>query len=150
MELTSPRCSTVRTAFCIDRPRCDCVTWRWQLPPKGLARWMQAPTVGNLDALKRRLIQEFVRQVEEPSYVVVFADSDYVGCLRTRKSTSSSSTLFCGSHLLRSTWSTQESGSVEGKRAGAHFGQTTPERLSPRPPEPSPSEGRPSARPHKI
>ena len=81
------------------------------IPPEELARWMQAPTVGNLEALKRvasyltghgRLIQEFVRQVEEPSRVVVFTDSDHAGCLRTRRSTSSSK-LFCGSHTPRST-----------------------------------------------
>ena len=71
-----------------------------QFPTNELARWMQAPTVGNLEALKRvasysighgRLIQEFVRQVEEPSHSVVFTDSDDAGCLKTRKSTSSSS-----------------------------------------------------------
>ena len=69
-----------------------------QFPSKELAHWMQAPTVGNLEALKRvarylighgRLIQEFVRQVAEPSHVVVFTDSDHAGCLKTRKSTSS-------------------------------------------------------------
>ena len=52
-----------------------------QFPSKELARWMQAPTVGNMDALKRvgrfligrgRLTQEFVRQTEEPSHVVIF------------------------------------------------------------------------------
>ena len=53
-----------------------------------------------------RLVQEFVRQVEEPSHVVVFTDSDHAGCLKTRKSTSSSK-LFYGSHMLRSTNTTQ-------------------------------------------
>ena len=52
------------------------------------------------------LVQEFVRQIEEPSHVVVFSDSDHAGCLTTRKSTSSSK-LFCGSHMLRSTSTTQ-------------------------------------------
>ena len=55
-----------------------------------LARWMQAPTAGNLEALKSRqildwtwtLVQEFVREVEEPSHSVVFTDSDDTGCLR--------------------------------------------------------------------
>ena len=51
---------------------------------------MQAPTVENLEALKRvarylighgRLVQEFVRQIEEPSHVVVFTDSDHVRCV---------------------------------------------------------------------
>ena len=48
-----------------------------------------------------RVIQEFVRQVEEPSHVVVFTDPDHAGCLNTRKSTSSK--LFYGPHMLRST-----------------------------------------------
>ena len=86
-----------------------------QFPSKELARWMQAPTAGNFEALKRvarhlighgRLVQEFVRQIEEPSYVVVITDSDHARCLKTRKSTSSS-TLFYGSRMLRSTSTTQ-------------------------------------------
>ena len=65
-----------------------------QVPSKELARWVQASTVGNLEALKRfarylighgRLTQKFVRQVEEPSHVAVFTDSDHAGCLRSRK-----------------------------------------------------------------
>ena len=71
---------------------------------------LDAPTVGNLEALKRvarylmghgRLVQEFVRQVEEPSHVVVFTDSDHEGRLKTCKSTSSSKS-FYGFHMLRS------------------------------------------------
>ena len=82
-----------------------------QFPSKELARWMQAPTSGHLEMLKRvarylighgRLLHEFVRQIEEPSHVVVFTDSDHGGCLKTRKSTTSSK-LFYGSHTLRST-----------------------------------------------
>ena len=85
-----------------------------QFPSKELARWMEAPTVGNLEALIRvaryfvghgRLVQEFVRQVEEPSHVVGFTDSDHAGRLKTRKSASSSK-LFYGSHMLRSTSTT--------------------------------------------
>ena len=69
-----------------------------QFPSKELARWMQRPTVGNFEGLKRavrylvrhgRLVQEFVRQFEEPQHLVVCTDSDHAGCLRTRKSTSS-------------------------------------------------------------
>ena len=80
-----------------------------QFPSKEMAR---RPAVGNLlEALERvarhlighgRLIQEFVRQVEEAFHVVVFTDSDCAGCLRTRKSTSSFK-LFYGSLMLRST-----------------------------------------------
>ena len=74
-----------------------------QFPSKELARWMQAPTVGNLEVLKRvaryligrgRLIQEFVRQVEERSHVVGFTDSNHAG-------------LFYGSHMPGSTRTTQ-------------------------------------------
>ena len=55
-----------------------------------------------------RLVQEFLRQVEEPSHVVVFTDSDHASCLKTRKNTSSSSSkLFYGSHMLCSTSTTQ-------------------------------------------
>ena len=65
-----------------------------QFPSKELARWMPALAVGNLQALKRvarylighgRLVQEFVRQVEEPSHVVVFADSDLAGSVKHAK-----------------------------------------------------------------
>ena len=50
-----------------------------QFPSEDLAYWMQAPTVGHLEALTNvtrylvghgRSVQEFVRQVEEPSHVV--------------------------------------------------------------------------------
>ena len=86
-----------------------------QFPSKEMARWMQAPTDGNFGALIRvaryltghgRLVQEFVRHVEEPSHVVVFADSDHAGCLKTRRNTSSSK-LFHGSHMKNSTNTTQ-------------------------------------------
>ena len=65
-----------------------------QFPSKEHSRWMQAPTGGNLMALKRvaryligrgRSIQKFVRQVEDPSDVVVCTDSDHAGCLISRK-----------------------------------------------------------------
>ena len=85
---TSNRSATMRRCYlALDRPDL-------QFPSKELARWMQTPAVGHLEALKRiarymfghgRLVQEFVRQVEEPSHVVVFTDTDHAGCLRTRK-----------------------------------------------------------------
>ena len=49
-----------------------------------------------------RLIQEFVRQIEEPTHVLVFTDSDPAGCLKTHRSTPSSKP-FHGSQMLRST-----------------------------------------------
>ena len=71
------RATTIRLCYlALDRPHL-------QLPSKELARWMQAPTVGNQEALKRvfrylighgQLIQEFVRQVAEPFQDVVFTD----------------------------------------------------------------------------
>ena len=76
---------------------------------------MEAPTVGHLEAFNRvarylvghgRLVQEFVRQIEEPSHVVAFTDSDHAKCLKMRKSTSSSK-LTNGSHMRRSTSTTQ-------------------------------------------
>ena len=47
-----------------------------------------------------------MRQIEEQSHVVVFTDSDHACCPKTRKSTSSSN-LFYGSSMLRSTNTTQ-------------------------------------------
>ena len=67
-----------------------------EFPSKELARWMQTPTVGDMEALKRaakyvirhgRLIQEFVREMEEPYHVGVYTGSDHAGCLKTRKIT---------------------------------------------------------------
>ena len=66
---------------------------------------MQAPTVGDMETLKRVaqylighgcLIQEFVRHIEDTSHVVVFTDSDHAGCLGPRKSTSSSKRFYGG------------------------------------------------------
>ena len=74
--------------------------------------WMQAPTVGHLEALKEspdtRLDMDdwFVRQIEEPSRVVVFSVSDHAGCLKTLKRTSSFKLIY-GSHTQRSTSTTQ-------------------------------------------
>ena len=103
------RSATMRLCYlALDRPDL-------QYPAKELARWMQAPTLGDLEALKRvarylvshgRLVQQFVRQVAEPTSIIVYTDSDHAGCLCTRKSTSSTKLLY-GSHLLRSTSSTQ-------------------------------------------
>ena len=70
----------------MDRPDLQC-------PDNELARWKQAPTVGDMQALNeiakylightRRLIQEFARQVEEPCHLVVFTDSDHARCVST-------------------------------------------------------------------
>ena len=103
------RSATMRLCYlALDRPDL-------QFSSKELARWMQRPTVGDFEGLKRaarylvrhrRLVQEFVRQFEEPQHLVVFTDSNHAGCLRTRKSTSSFKIMY-GQHLLRSASSTQ-------------------------------------------
>ena len=75
-----------------------------QFPLKELARW---------ETLKSRQMfhwtwvigSEIVREIEESFHVGVFADSDHAGCLKTRQSTSSSK--LYGSHMLRSTSTTQ-------------------------------------------
>ena len=86
-----------------------------QVPMKGTGT-LDASTnswkLGGTQRVARYLIghglflQEFVRQIEEPSRVVEFTDSDHAGCLRTRKSASSTK-LFYVSHMLHST-STKE------------------------------------------
>ena len=71
----------------------ETVILRWKdlicdLHQKNWRPWMQAPTVGDLEMLERvarylighgRLVQEFVRHIEEPSPVVVLTDSDHAG-----------------------------------------------------------------------
>ena len=114
------RSATMRLCYlALDRPDL-------QFLSEELARWMQTPTVENLEALKRvarhlieheRLVQESVRQVVEPSHVVVFTDSEHEGCLKTLKSTSSSK-LFCGSHMLRSTSTTDGSIALSSGESG--------------------------------
>ena len=53
-----------------------------------------------------RLVTGIVRPMEEPFHVDVFTDSNQARCPKTRKSTSSSN-LWYGSHMLRSTTTTQ-------------------------------------------
>ena len=77
---------------------------------KELCRGMSSPTNRDADALKRlcryllgrpRLILHYVWQ-SETKYVDVFSDSDWAGCIKTRKSTSGGA-LLRGSHVLK-TW----------------------------------------------
>ena len=72
---------------------------------------MAQPTTRDADALKRlsryllgrpRLILHFEWQVK-PALLEVFSDSDWAGCIRTRKSTTGGA-LMRGSHVLK-TWS---------------------------------------------
>jgi hypothetical protein len=80
---------------------------------KELCRSMSAPTSRDDEALKRlsryllgrpRMVMEFVWQ--EPMPITVYTDSDWAGCLTTRKSTSGGA-LMRGAHLLRHWSATQ-------------------------------------------
>jgi hypothetical protein len=82
---------------------------------KELCRGMSSPTDRDNEALKRlsryllgrpRLILHFMWQ-EEPGHFDVFSDSDWAGCIKTRKSTSGGA-LLRGSHVLK-TWCTTQS-----------------------------------------
>ena len=86
-----------------------------QYAAKELARAMQEPAASDFDALKRaarfllsfpRTVQDFPRQLEVPTKITCFSDSDHAGCLKTRRS-SSSVKVFYGRHLLRSSSTTQ-------------------------------------------
>jgi hypothetical protein len=78
---------------------------------KELCRGMSAPSTRDADALKRlsryllgrpRLVLHFEWQTR-PKLLEVFSDSDWAGCIRTRKSTTGGA-LMRGRHVLK-TWS---------------------------------------------
>jgi hypothetical protein len=78
---------------------------------KELCRGMSAPSTRDADALKRlsryllgrpRLVLHFEWQTR-PALLEVFSDSDWAGCIRTRKSTTGGA-LMRGRHVLK-TWS---------------------------------------------
>jgi hypothetical protein len=102
------RSATMRLSY-VAQDRCDI-----QYACKELARHMQEPTEWDLSQLKRavrymigsgRVVQRFDQQ-SVPDRLTVCTDSDFAGCVRTRKSTSCCM-VFLGSHLLRSTSTTQ-------------------------------------------
>ena len=83
---------TMRASF-LSQDRCEL-----QFAVKEPARQMQQPNTKNLQALKRLVkflkgspgcVIVYSRQVEQP-IVAVFADCDWAGCAKTRRSTSSS------------------------------------------------------------
>ena len=85
-----------------------------QFAVKELARRMQQPNTKNMQALKRlvrflkgspRCLVVYIRQAEQP-IVDVFSDSDWAGCAKTRRSTSSSYVML-GGHLLAASATTQ-------------------------------------------
>ena len=84
-----------------------------QFASKEVCRWMATPTTASLLALKRlgrflegrrRLVYKYCWQ--SVSCVDVYTDTDWAGCVRTRKSTSGGG-LVLGQHLVKSWSSTQ-------------------------------------------
>ena len=94
-----------------------------QFAAKEVCRWMSAPTELSLAALKRlgRYVREHRRLVysypwQSVSRVDTYSDTDWAGCLKTRKSTSGGC-LMLGTHLLKSWASTQTSVSLSSGEA---------------------------------
>ncbi len=84
-----------------------------QFPAKETCRWMSKPTELGLSSLKRlgRYLEGKSRLVfrypwQEAAQIDVYSDTDWAGCIRTRKSTSGGVVLL-GSHLIKSWSSTQ-------------------------------------------
>ena len=102
-------CYRSMRASCLSQDRCEL-----QFAVKELARRMQQPNTKNMQALKRlvrflkgspRCLVVYNRQAEQP-IVDVFSDSDWAGCAKTRRSTSSSYVIL-GLHLLAASATTQ-------------------------------------------
>ena len=137
-SITAP-CSTALTTLCIDLQRCDCVISRWinltcRFHQKNWHDGRKHQQLGTWSGENEspdnlighgRLIQDFVRQIVKPSHVVVFTDSDNAGCLRTRRSTSQSKLLH-GSHMLRSTGTTQAVTSLSSEFHGSSLDAERP------------------------
>ena len=88
---------------------------------------MSQPTAGGMCRLKRlgrfpkyrpRCVQVF-KQQESPKFLTGRVDSDFAGCLTTRKSTSSTQ-LIHGNHLLRSSATTQSVQALSSGEAEFH------------------------------
>ena len=107
-ESKTYRSNTMRVAY-LAQDRIDI-----QFASKELARGMQTPTRWDMEQLKRmvrylktvpRMVQRFHQQ-DTPTRLVCFTDSDFAGCMRSRKSTSCN-IMFWGSHMIRAASSTQ-------------------------------------------
>ena len=94
-----------------------------QFPAKEVCRWMSSPTVSAWAALKRlvrylvglpRLVFRYVDQ--QVSSIDAYADTDWAGCARTRKSTSGGC-IMLGHHALKTWSSTQASVSLSSGEA---------------------------------
>ena len=99
---------TLRASY-LSHDRCEL-----QFAVKELARRMQQPNTWNMQDLKRlvrflkgspRCLVVYNRQAEQP-IVDVFSDSDWAGCAKTRRSTSSSYVMRSG-HLFAASATTQ-------------------------------------------
>ena len=96
-----------------------------QLAAKEFCRFMSAPTEMSVGALKRmglcilghkRLVYTYSWQ--STSGIDVYSDTDWSGCLRTRKSTSGGCVMI-GAHVIRTWSSTQPSVTLSsGLRGG--------------------------------
>ncbi len=89
-----------------------------QFLAKEVCRWMSSPTDVSLAALKRlgRYVHDHRRLVyhhpwQTVSRVDTYSDTDWAGCVKTRKSTSGGCTML-GQHLIKSWSSTQASVSL--------------------------------------
>ena len=107
-ETTLYRSAAMRLAY-VAQDRVDL-----QFSSKELARSMQEPNQWDMAQLKRavryfkgqaRLVQRFHQQ-PQPDRLEVFTDSDFAGCLKTRRSTTCVMA-FHGQHLFRATSTTQ-------------------------------------------
>lgn len=94
-----------------------------QFAAKEICRWMSSPSVGGVTAMKRlgRYLQCQSRVVykykfQTISRVDVYSDTDWAGCVKTRKSTSGGCVLL-GSNLIKSWSSTQPSVSLSSAEA---------------------------------
>ena len=105
-----------------DRPEC-------QFSAKELCRWMSTPHASGLAGLKRlgrylegrrRLVFKYPWQSAD--LIDTYSDTDWAGCVRTRKSTSGGC-LMLGSHLIKS-WSTTQSQVALSSGEAEYYGVT--------------------------
>ena len=107
---------TMRASY-LSHDRCEL-----QFAVKESARRMQQPNTKNMQALKRlvrflkgnpRCLVVYNRHAEQP-IVDVFSDSDWAGCAKTRRSTSSSYVML-GGHLLAAAATTRNVATSSGE-----------------------------------
>ena len=118
-DATSCRSNVMRLAY-LSADRIEL-----QFASKELARAIVGTDNVDVEALKRcicfllkypRCIQSFERQEIVPKQITCFSDSNFAGCLQSRKSTSPCEISY-GTHLLKSTSTTQAVVSLSGAEA---------------------------------